>query len=37
MKPNLDIPENRKPKPGLLWLVLMAMLALLALRSERRR
>lgn len=36
MKPNLDIPANRKPRPGLLTLFLLALLALLALRREQR-
>lgn len=37
MRPNLDIPQNRKPKPGLLWLIVMAVLAFFAARAERRR
>lgn len=37
MKPNLDITQKAKPKPGLLWLIAMAALAFFAARAERRR
>ena len=37
MDPNLNIPKNAKPKPGLLTLMVMAVLAFFAARAERRR
>jgi MYXO-CTERM domain-containing protein len=37
MKPNLNIPRNDKPKPSLLWLMAMAVVAFFAARAERRR
>ncbi len=37
MKPNLIIPKNRKPKPGLLTLFLLALLSFFLARRERRR
>lgn len=37
MKPILIIPMNRKPKPGLLTLFLLALLSFFLARRERRR